>query len=114
MKARPTIPMAAPCTTTEATKEDGPLRGSGWIENRVIVREDLIRRVDPSQIELPAPTLHAKQVFEQCECCWSDRLTAGRWSYATGSWSVVAKLNDRVLDSIFELTRTFWSMRQDD
>src|SRR6185369_14705456 len=70
MKARPTIPMAAPCTTTEATKEDGPLRGSGWIENRVIVREDLIRRVDPSQIELPAPTLHAKQVFEQCECCW--------------------------------------------
>jgi len=24
------------------------------------------------------------------------------------------QLNDRVLDSIFELTRTFWSMRQDD
>ena len=67
MKARPTIAMAAPCTTTDATKEDGPLRGSGWIVNRVIVREDLIRRVNPSQIGLPAPTLHAKQVFEQCE-----------------------------------------------
>ena len=91
MKARPTIAMAAPCTTTDATKEDGPLRGSGWIVNRVIVREDLIRRVNPSQFGLPAPTLHAKQVFEQCECCSARPLTEGRWSYARGGRSVVAR-----------------------
>ena len=44
MKASTTNAMAAPCTTADATKEDGPLRGSGCIVNRVIVREDLIRR----------------------------------------------------------------------
>ena len=64
MKAKPTIAMAALCTTTEATIAEGPRRGSGCTENRVIVREDLIRLMDPSLAGWPVPTLHAKRVFE--------------------------------------------------
>ena len=46
--------IAAEWNTTEATRAEGPRRGSGCSEKRVMVREDLIRRVNPSLFGLPA------------------------------------------------------------
>jgi len=47
MKARITVAMTAECASIETTKEDIPRLGSGCTVNRVIVREDLIRRMAP-------------------------------------------------------------------
>src|SRR6266568_5268637 len=50
VKASNTIAITVQCATRDATKDDVPCRGSGCSVNREIVREDLIRRMNPSLV----------------------------------------------------------------
>ena len=49
-KAKSTSEIAETCRTTEATSAEGLLGDSGCNENSVMVREDLIRRMNPSPV----------------------------------------------------------------
>lgn len=50
MKANRTSAIAELCRTTDATSAEGLRGGSGCSVKRVMVREDLIRRVNPSPV----------------------------------------------------------------
>jgi hypothetical protein len=81
MNAESTSAIAEPCRTADATSAEGPRRGSGCTVNRLIVRDDLIRRVVPSPVRKPAPTLPGEQEVLLVECGSYDALTHGRQSY---------------------------------
>lgn len=66
--AESTSAIAEACRTADATSAEGPRRGSGCTVNRLIVRDDLIRRVIPSPVGWPARTSHGEQVVLLVEC----------------------------------------------
>jgi hypothetical protein len=69
MNAESTSAIAEACKTADATSAEGPRRGSGCTENRLIVRDDLIRRVIPSPVGKPAPVFQGEQKVLLVECC---------------------------------------------
>jgi hypothetical protein len=65
MNADSTSAIAEPWRTADATNAEGPRRGSGCTVNKLIVRDDLIRRMIPFPVRQPAPILHGNR-----KCCW--------------------------------------------
>ena len=69
--------IAAEWNTTDATIADGPRRASGCIVKRVMVREDLIRPVNPSLFGLPDSHCMRGQLHVPGEVLLMPSLTPG-------------------------------------